>query len=236
MLSVVVVVAVFLCVLAFRQSLLNPKSLKVLSLPTIYVGVALVLSAPGASAGLAENWLASQNQADGSISNTSDIATSFQSTTEALQVLDYADGVDPAIRANALQFVNDTQFSGTEYLARKIVANESASNDVSPLVNELLSRQSLIDGGFGEFPGYQSTVLDTAFALHALAYASTDMSEPIGFAINYLIEHQHSDGSWADGVNVASDYVTALAMNALLPFRGSHSEAWSAVNSAQSFL
>jgi hypothetical protein len=132
-------------------------------------------------------------------------------------------------------FLADLPSRNTEYLARQIIAAAGAGQSTSKLVTQLLTQQNPSDGGFGDFPGYQSTVLDTAFALQALAVAGardTTVSAP---AVGYLLNHQATGGGWADGANAPSVYVSALAMRALWHYRTVFNVT-AALDKAQVFL
>ncbi len=128
-------------------------------------------------------WLSTQNNPDGSYSNIEDIATPYQATTEILQTFDQLNQNSLIDVTAALAFIDNTELNNTEYLARKILVNAAAGNQTNQLVEDL----KLIagpDGGFGEFAGFQSTVIDTVFALKALFVAGQTSSQEAAFAIS----------------------------------------------------
>jgi len=189
---------------------------------------------PTSHAATGVEWLSTQTQLDGSFANAGDISTTYQSTTEVLKSFNaLRDSAHPDIPA-AVQYIDSDTFQSTEYLSRRIIVNAQQGNDVTTLVAQLKTYQNR-DGGFGELPGYDVSIIDTAFALQALVAAGEKAGASAWAAINYLTNHQAADSSWSDGVNVSSLYTTALAMQALLPFRSEYQIAWDAANAAQGF-
>ena len=168
------------------------------------------------------NWLLSQSKSDGSIAIPSDISTPFQSTAESLRTLALL-GLNNGSQATAIQQYLSTQnYFNTENLSRLIIAGLSSGQDVSGALGALLQNQDATSGGFGELPGYQPSVLDTAFALEALGTASAPNSAAIARAIGFLQQQQNSDGSWQDGDNAPSVYLTSLATNGLRYYAASY--------------
>ena len=55
-------------------------------------------------------------------------------------------------------------------------------------------------------------------------------------AINVLLTRQQGNGSWNDGNNESSVYLTALAARALLPFKGKYTEVIESLSAARNFL
>ena len=161
-------------------------------------------------------WLAAQQQPSGAVVGVNDVATELQSTSEALTTLQILSS--EANLSGARAFVNADDFPSTEHLSRKVGVAVAASVPSTTLVGELLTHQNA-DGGFGELPGYQSTPLDTAFALTAL-YRAGQITTPQNLAaLTYLISTQSAAGSWSLDNSEASVYVTAYALEALWPFR-----------------
>ncbi|MHB8728667.1 MAG: carboxypeptidase-like regulatory domain-containing protein [Sulfuricaulis sp.] len=91
------------------------------------------------------------------------------------------------------------------------------------------------DGGFGNEPGDASSVLDTAYALEALAIAKASGSI-VASAAGYLLNNQTAAGGWSDGENDASVYLTAQTMRALWHYRHTYVGVSTALTSAQNFL
>ncbi|MBM0106673.1 carboxypeptidase regulatory-like domain-containing protein [Steroidobacter sp. S1-65] len=164
----------------------------------------------------AADWLTDQRQQDGSFATAADVSTPYQSTAEAVSTL-HALGRAVEI-GDAQQYLLRQEYSGTEFLARRIVAAATAGVAAPELVAELLLHQNA-DGGFGESIGYQSTALDTAFALDALVASGHLSSTPAGFGVGYLQQQQQSSGAWLGIDGGTSAYTTALCVQALWKFR-----------------
>lgn len=164
------------------------------------------------------DWLTAQQNPDGSYATVNDVATAFQATAESLRSFHLLEETNPPGIPAALSFINAESFHSTENLTRKIIANANAGADVSELLAELVVTQNP-DGGFGVLAGFQSTPLETAFALKAMAAAGLDQSNAINAAISYITSSQHSDGSYSSSVgNESSVYITALVSQALQRF------------------
>lgn len=195
------------------------------------------LSLP-AAAGVSEgaSWLSSQANADGSFGGTTtSLATPAQSTAEALRAYQALGQQAQSPFNPALGFLNADTDVNTELLARKIVVNALAGNDVSALVNTLVAHQN-VDGGFGDQPGYDSSVFDTAYALEALAIARYSAGQVVPGAVGFLFNRQQADGGFAVGGNDTSVFVTAQAMRALWHYRDQYSQVPIALNKAQDYL
>jgi hypothetical protein len=200
------------------------------------VVVVFCLASKGAAdqaAGIA--WPAAQSHADGSYAGGADLATPFQSTAETLQSFFALDEVSGPGTASALDFLAGEPYDGTEYLARRIVAARLFGRNVSPDLEELAERIGAT-GGFGDQPGYPSTVLDTAFALEARAEAHVGADESADYAVGWLLAAQRSDGGWADGADATSVYLTALALRALWHYRHDYADVPGALDAARTFL
>lgn len=161
----------------------------------------------------AEAWLKSKSNQDGSYSLSTDIALPFQSTSETINALNLISSNTDI--STAIQFLNNDSYQSSEYLSRKIVANLLMGNTVTPLVEDLLKLQNN-DGGFGELQGYDSTALDTAFALIALYKAGINNAAVVQGAISYLVSEQQADGGFPlKRPNESAVYNTALVSIAL---------------------
>ena len=201
----------------------------------LLVMMSSLIVAPVASAATGIEWLAAQSKSDGSYANQSDVSTAYQSTTETLSAFAALGESDQPGIAAAVQFIDAEAFQSTENISRKIITYIEQGLDASALISELNARQS-IDGGFGEFAGYDVTIIDTAFALQALVAAGEESGDVAWYAANFLLSKQSPDSSWCDGTNTTCVYTTAHAIQALLTFRTSVTGVWSAINSAQAYL
>lgn len=181
--------------------------------------VASVCSAanpPAADSGL--TWLGAQCQANGTLAGeNSSLGTVFQARSDALIALAQL-STAPSALANV---VSQEPEDSVEYLARKIVALARLGSDVSARVAALQSVQNA-DGGFGANAGYQSNVLDTAYALLAFKAAPSADGNAIAMAAAYLVANQGTDGSFAFSEQ-ASVYVASYALQALNAFVQSNS-------------
>ncbi|HET7675246.1 MAG TPA: prenyltransferase/squalene oxidase repeat-containing protein, partial [Gammaproteobacteria bacterium] len=181
-------------------------------------GALLVLVCASAQAGqqTAVDWLQNQIAVDGHFENQAGLATDFQAASAAFRAL--ADQADPAELEAALAFLRTQGYDSTENLSRKIIAGRLQGESVSTLVAELAGRQNP-DGGFGELVGYNSTILDTAWALKALDAAHEPDATVTGMAVQYILDHQQSDGGWLGTGGNGSLYVSAMATNAIWHLR-----------------
>ncbi|KFA88741.1 hypothetical protein Q664_39795 [Archangium violaceum Cb vi76] len=160
----------------------------------------------------------------------------MQSTAEVLRAHQALGQTTALGFASAIGFLNLEAGTHTEFLARKILVNAQQGYTVDVAwISQLLSRQNA-DGGFGDRPGYGSSVLDTAVALEALAATNQATSAQSVRAIGFLRECQQSNGGWADGANDASVYLTAASMRALLPYRTTYASVAGGLTGGQNFL
>jgi len=168
------------------------------------------------------DWLDSRAGADGSYATAADPATPFQATAEALRAFSDSAATTRAGIPAARAFLLTNPVQHTEYLARRILL-EPAAADTPARLTELHARQHLqppfADGGFGDAADTPSTVIDTAFALQALAARGQTAVAGPAFALDFLLGRQGSDGGWSDGANLSSVYLTALVMRAMQPYR-----------------
>jgi hypothetical protein len=113
-----------------------------------------------------------------------------------------------------LDWLEFTAFTSTGQLGLKIKILSKAGRNVTQAVGSLLAVRNT-DGGFNGSKDYPSNVLDTAFALQALAAGSTDTTA-INGSLSYLLAAQNSDGGWGFVPGQTSHvYYTAIVMQAL---------------------
>lgn len=196
-----------------------------------------LISIPSASADVAQGviYLNGLQSVEHSYSNAADVSTPFQATAEALRAFQFASGTAQPGSASALDYLNAETRHNTENHARLIIANAGAGNDVQGLVGELWAHQNS-DGGFGDFEDYESTVLDTSFALEALAASTQSQTNGTALAVDFLIGEQQSDGGWENEPNEPTVYLSALAMRALWHHRTEFPGIDSALIRAQNYL
>jgi len=174
----------------------------------------LLLVAVNTHAAIDSSWLLNQQNPDGSFIAANDIASPAQSTSEVLQTLYASDEISLVDENLALQVIDALDSNHLENIVRKISAYKNANKDISALVAQLKLFANA-DGGFGSSVGYQSTVLDTALAMQALAAAGYFLDDDFSYALAYLIDRQNADGSWSSTGNVSSVFITATASLAL---------------------
>ncbi|MGR9053791.1 MAG: carboxypeptidase regulatory-like domain-containing protein, partial [Gammaproteobacteria bacterium] len=191
------------------------------------------------TAGISEGiqYLSSQAQTDGRIVSGVSIATSYQNTSEALTTLIDLNGSEQQTWFPGLQFLQQEfdAFQNTENLSRLIIAKAEQGQINTVLIGQLQSYQNS-DGGFGEFPGYGSTALDTAFALKAFELTGRSTTQTALQALSYLLNVQNGNGGWSVSSNASQSYVTALCLEALSPYALSYQDVPAAVSQGETFL
>lgn len=162
------------------------------------------------------HWLELSQSTDGVITNSNDIATDFQSTAEALSVYTLLN-TTLANKVTALSYLQQApQASTTEGLSRLIIALSENSQPTAAQQTDLLSRQGR-DGGFGAFAGYESSTIDTSFALIALQKIHGDTLIASN-ALSFLISSQLANGSFSVYGDQGSPIATAMVLSAIRPY------------------
>jgi alpha-tubulin suppressor-like RCC1 family protein len=159
-------------------------------------------------------WLKQQQNNDGSYASENDIALPVQSTSETLNAFYTINLNNDSSQESALIYLNTSHDDNTETLSRRIIANAQYGVDNSDLVLQLKSYQNQ-NGGFGFSAGFDSFVLDTAWALKALVKAGLIKSKEVNNAITWLSFQQQTNGSWSNDLGQNDVYSSAIAMNAL---------------------
>lgn len=204
-------------------------------------GVLLLSLVAGLWAGLAQadtnralSWLAAQQQGDGSYTTPTALATPVQATAEGLRAFQaWGTQVQPGLTL-AQAWLTATPFRTTESLARQVIMQVDTGRS-SVLARRALQTHQHPDGGFGDLPGYQSTPLDTAWALEAFGMAGEHNTPAVHAAVQFLLMSQDASGGWANGVQAPTVYTTALAMHALWVHRQAFAVA-EALDQAAAFL
>ena len=182
-------------------------------------------------------WLMEAQAGDGSWvdpSGSQSVATATADEALALSGISkgYVAGAATSWLLNAPNPSNDS-------LARTITALAREGQDVSVLVQQLLSARSVGQAigtysAWGAYPGYQATALDTALVFDAFIAAKHPEA---GYTVSVLTELQHADGGWAYGdlvVAKSSLVPTAQVLRTLGNYVIYNSAAQSAANSAVS--
>ncbi|VAW50953.1 hypothetical protein MNBD_GAMMA05-1441, partial [hydrothermal vent metagenome] len=180
------------------------------------------------------SWLVSQQNPDGSFTAQNDIGYQAQNASEVLQTLHLLGDINLVDENLALQIINLSDLAYLENIARGIVAYKNAGIDASVLVAQLKLFINE-DGGFGSRIGYQSTVLDTALAVRALAVSGSLLDDDFSYAVSYLIDFQNADGSWAGAGNLSSVYITTSTSLALFKAQTTFNVT-DKINAANAFL
>ncbi len=180
-------------------------------------------------------WLNTQAQPDGSFITPTPLATPYQATSEVLRTFVLMGESNQPTVPVALQFINSESFHNTENLSRKIIVNNRLQQDTSALLAELRAMQN-VDGGYGELHSYDSTSLDTAYALQAFAELGDTSSSSVQEAVVFLLLSQAGDGGWHVGNNESSVFVTANVVQALTSYKSRYVGVAQALNAAVTFL
>lgn len=200
-----------------------------------FVAVSFLIISSASYAGVyqAIDWLKLQQAADNSIALDQDIANPRQSTYETLLAFDETSDLTDTVSTNALAYFNsfDADTLGSQDLSRRIILNSKAGLPTSADVALLLQRQNA-DGGFGQYEGYNSGILSTAFALRALK--AVNQTTPAQTGIGYLISQQDVNGDWSVDEN---DHIqiTAHVMSTIWEYRTLFSVE-SVLDNAQTYL
>lgn len=157
-------------------------------------------------------WLSSQVQPDGSLQNEAQsIATPLQSRAEAAQTLQLL-GTLPGSLAGSINAVPEIN---TQYLSRKIISLAASGIDTSGYVTILTQRQNT-DGGYGGAFGYASDVINTSWAVLALAQTNQTGNAAATLARTFITTQISVDGGVVDGTLWSRSYDSALALQALV--------------------
>lgn len=164
------------------------------------------------------SWLQAQQTADGEVQSPQDSASPLQGTYETVLAFSNSEQLDLLDRNALTSYLDQQAPSQTEHFAKLLTLKLKLGLPVGDLEARLLEAQNQ-DGGFGDSPGYDSTVYDTVFALQALALTRYKNTPVAGRAIAYLLEQQQQDSGF--GINStapSSLYITSLALRALQPY------------------
>ncbi len=162
------------------------------------------------------HWLESAQSSDGRIVTEFDVASDIQATSESVAAVKLSNGASVDDAAALAVLSNDPELLSSEYLAHLISLRFDLGLGVTSEVTELISRQGA-DGGFGDFSGYGSTPLDTAYALMALQHVGKDAAVA-GLAVSYLSSIQLASGGFGYYGEQSSVMVTGLVVKALKPY------------------
>lgn len=178
------------------------------------------------------SWLQAQVQANGSLAQEgTSIAWPVQSRSETATTLKALAGSVPPQLLDAIELASD---STVEVLSRKALAKQLSSAVSTAHLDALVLHQNP-DGGFGAAKGYASNSQDTAWALSALTASASAYGGPSGQAVSWLLGAQQSGGQWSLAPDGDALIPTALAIQALQPYRQTSAVA-SALSKARSWM
>ena len=167
-------------------------------------------------------WLNTQLDNTATYNNPTSLSTPHQNSTTTLSSFQYLQTTPPTTQDNTWQYLTThPSEQNSEQLARSLITGTQTNQTVIELFNELLNRYNAHDSGIGDMPGYDSTILDTAYTLEAIAIygVTAEMLPAIQPSLLYLLQQQQNDGGWSDGDNLSSLYTTAIALHALWQYR-----------------
>lgn len=197
---------------SLAHAYLEPKGLAGKDDPTL---PGTVVGAPGSTANVsaALAWLRTKQLEAGPWNDHP--LTRLRDTVVATAALnDVGPGDQPrVIRANA--WLEAQAVGNTDYVARRILA---LSGKVADSEWARLAGTQNTDGGWGAAPGYQSTPLDSALAVTALALDPNPARQGPARerAKAFLLARQNADGGWSHTVNgVSRTATTAQVVRAL---------------------
>lgn len=152
---------------------------------------------------------------NGGIYHSADSTSPDQSTVESLLALKMlSETIDVE---SHIQFVESQSILTTSTLISLIKIKQYSGIDFNDDKYELLSRQN-DDGGFGSYPGYDSTALDTGQAIEAFGFINDYQHDVVGAAVSFLMGIQNVDGGWSLESNHSSIYVTSSVLAGLRYF------------------
>lgn len=170
-------------------------------------------------------WLGTNVNSDGSIQsqNVLPIGTNFQATASSIEAYLYFGQSSDVKVSNGLNYLIENNYGSTEELSRIIQIQAQISQVNSEYVDLLLERVNP-DGGIGEYYGFSSNVLDSAWALLAF-YASDSVGEEvIENMISYIVSEVHEDSGYSTfKSDDSSIYTTSLVGIALNKYKNTYS-------------
>lgn len=141
-------------------------------------------------------WLSKQQQVDGGVYLSEDIADQYQSTAVALLAFTDAGRPFELSHPDVLQYLSQRIYWDAEVLSLAIQAGLQQDMLGQTLLYKLKNLMNA-NGGFGSQEGFESTVLDTVLALEALTVVAPTELEIIAGAIGFLQSKQRADGGYS---------------------------------------
>ncbi len=197
-----------------RFSIFSLAILLVLLQPSFSFG------AYGSNSQRAIQWLATQQNADGSWGTSE--TDKFINTVETVQALRAA-GNRNISYYKGITWLENHAAANSDFLARNALALSTHGDNLSAVITQLGGYQNTsVTGysGWGLSPAYLQSPLDTAVVLSTLTGLGT--SADLGAATTYLKNSQltGTDKGWTVGLESASDaFTTAMVIKALAPLQ-----------------
>jgi large repetitive protein len=159
----------------------------------------------------AQSWLAGAQHPDGSFGTVPELAP----RDTALAVLALAEDPDAAVNVeSAALYLEGVAEANTHFRSRRLVALAAAGRDVIGLLPSLFEFEN--GGGMGAFGHHQSTHLDTALAIEALALDEGSYRFEIAGLVDFARLHRNPDGGWGVAPEAPSaPYYSAEMLRAL---------------------
>lgn len=163
-------------------------------------------------------WLVSNQKNDGSWADQS--RTAERDTVAATLALK-SFTVTQTNYQSGINWLEGISSGNMDFFARKIQTLSGEGQDLTSLVNDLLSRQNA-DGGWGSDMGYPSNPADTALVLKALSAAGYTGLQTISQTIDYLKSAQNPDGGWGNEDNGSMVQETSNVLSAFNTYRAAY--------------
>lgn len=155
-------------------------------------------------------WLKAQQQPDGSFYSSVTKSSVTQSTLEALYALNQHESLQSSVLASGSNFLLSKDVKDLESIAGLLRMN---THGMGSFVMPDIKPYRWFSGGYGDYPGYDDTILGSSHLLLNGSRSISDLSLPE--LVNFLLAKQRSDGSWAEESNQSSVFVTATVSRAL---------------------
>lgn len=163
-------------------------------------------------------WLKSQQRVDGGFSAANSQATEYQATVAALLALDQLSSLEAPAAQMGGEFLHSALTGHLEE-----IANSYRLAKIDPLYFPISTAHIIgyksASGGYGDYPGYESTLSASAILAHALTGQDAQAQVNINELIAYLLAKQKLDKGWAEESNRSAIYVSALVSRALQAHR-----------------
>lgn len=160
-------------------------------------------------------WLQGEVQSDGRLaSEGSSTAIPFQTRSEVVSSFRELAVSPPSKLVTAAQ--SAAEVLSVEVLARRVIAMRAAGKSVDTHSAQLIAQHNA-NGGFGAMAGYESTPLDSAWAL--LALENTATHHITASTVNWLLNSQQEAGYWSLLSGEDDIVTTAIVVHALQKHR-----------------